>query len=312
MKDKQFKNLDEQVEIFKYKGLIINDEKYAKEVLLRENYFFLSGYRHLFMNPENPKFYLEGTTFEELYSLFLFDRQFRNIIFKNLLIVENNAKSIFSYQLSKKYGYKENDYLKPSNFDMSPDKSRQVNDLIKKMKRQVRVNGSQHTATAHYISNYGYIPLWVLVKVLSFGIISEFYSILKMDDRVSIAKIYNINVEDLTNYLSLLANYRNVCAHEDILFENKTQREINNTVYHALLGIKKVDNEYVQGKNDLFALLIILRQLLRNEDVKNLILEIDRALENLKLNLHTIPMEKVLDRMGFPYNWKEIANIEKR
>ena len=252
MKDKQFKNLDEQVEIFKYKGLIINDEKYAKEVLLRENYFFLSGYRHLFMNPENPKFYLEGTTFEELYSLFLFDRQFRNIIFKNLLIVENNAKSIFSYQLSKKYGYKEHDYLKPSNFDMSPDKSRQVNDLIKKMKRQVRVNGSQHTATAHYISNYGYIPLWVLVKVLSFGIISEFYSILKMDDRVSIAKIYNINVEDLTNYLSLLANYRNVCAHEDILFENKTQREINNTVYHALLGIKKVDNEYVQGKNDLF------------------------------------------------------------
>ncbi len=312
MKDKQFKNLDEQVEIFKYKGLIINDEKYAKEVLLRENYFFLSGYRHLFMNPENPKFYLEGTTFEELYSLFLFDRQFRNIIFKNLLIVENNAKSIFSYQLSKKYGYKEHDYLKPSNFDMSPDKSRQVNDLIKKMKRQVRVNGSQHTATAHYISNYGYIPLWVLVKVLSFGIISEFYSILKMDDRVSIAKIYNINVEDLTNYLSLLANYRNVCAHEDILFENKTQREINNTVYHALLGIKKVDNEYVQGKNDLFALLIILRQLLRNEDVKNLILEIDRALENLKLNLHTITIEKVLDRMGFPHNWEEIANIEKR
>ena len=312
MKNKQFKNLDEQIEIFKYKKMVINNEEYAKEVLLRENYFFLSGYRHLFLDPKNPKFYLEGTTFEELYSLFLFDRQFRNIIFKNLLIVENNAKSIISYQLSKKYGYKENDYLKPNNFDMSPEKSRQVNDLIKKMKRQIRVNGSQHTATLHYISNYGYIPLWVLVKVLSFGIISEFYSILKMDDRVAIAKIYNIEVNDLTNYLSLLANYRNVCAHEDILFENKTQRAINNTVYHALLGIKKVDGEYVEGKNDLFALLIILRQVLRNEDVKNLILEIKRALENLKLNLHTITIEKVLDRMGFPHNWEEIANIEKR
>ena len=195
---------------------------------------------------------------------------------------------------------------------MSPDKSRQVNDLIKKMKRQIRVNGSQHSATMHYISNYGYIPLWVLVKVLSFGIISEFYTILKMDDRVSIAKIYNISVEDLTNYLSILANYRNVCAHEDILFENKTQRTINNTVYHTLLGIKKLDGEYVKGKNDLFALIIILRQVLSNDDVKNLISEIKRALENLKLNLHTIPLEKVLDRMGFPYNWEEIANIEKR
>ncbi len=312
MRDKQFKNLDEQIEIFKFKGLKIEDEEYAKEVLLRENYFFLTGYRHLFMQNENNKVYIEGTTFEELYSLFLFDREFRNIIFKNLLIVENNAKSIFSYQLSKKYGYKENDYLKPANFDMSPEKSRQVNDLIKKMKRQVRVNGYQHSATMHYLNNYGYIPLWVLVKVLSFGIISEFYSILKRDDKVAIAKIYNIDVEDLINYLSILANYRNVCAHEDILYENKTQRSINNTVYHILLGIEKEDGEYVKGKNDLFALIIILRQILTNEGVKNLILELDRLIENLKINLHTIPIEKVLDRMGFPNNWKEIANIEKR
>ena len=312
MRDKQFKNLDEQIEIFKYKGLTINDEKYAKEVLLRENYFFLTGYRHLFMQKDNPKLYLPGTTFEELYSLFLFDREFRNIIFKNLLIVENNAKSIFSYQLSKKYGYKENDYLKPANFDMSPEKSRQVNDLIKKMKRQVRVNGYQHSATMHYLNNYGYIPLWVLVKVLSFGIISEFYSILKQDDKIAISKIYNIDVENLTNYLSILANYRNVCAHEDILYENKTQRSIDDTVFHMLLGIKKENGEYVKGKNDLFALIIILRQILKHEDVKNLILELDRLIENLKMNLHVIPIENVLDRMGFPQNWNEIANIEKR
>ena len=92
MKDKQFKNLDEQIDIFKYKGLTIEDEKYAKEVLLRENYFFLTGYRHMLMQKNNPKKYIDGATFEELYSIFLFDRQFRNLIFKNLLIVENNAK----------------------------------------------------------------------------------------------------------------------------------------------------------------------------------------------------------------------------
>ena len=312
MKDKQFKNLDEQVEIFRHKGLTINNEEYAKEVLLRENYFFLSGYRHLFMQKDNTKTYIDGSTFEELYSLFLFDRQFRNIIFKNLLIVENNAKSIFSYQLSKKYGYKENDYLKPSNFDMSPEKSRQVNDLIRKMKRQVRINGSQHSATMHYISNYGYIPLWVLVKVLSFGIISEFYTILKAEDKIAISRIYNIDVANLTNYLAILANYRNVCAHEDILYENKTQRSINDTVYHILLGLEKENGEYTKGKNDLFALIIILRQILSNEDVKNLILELEKLIDNLSMNLHSISIDKVLDRMGFPSNWKEIANIEKR
>ena len=312
MRDKQFKNLDEQIEIFKYKGLEIEDEEYAKEVLLRENYFFITGYRHLLMQKANPKNYIKGATFEELYSIFLFDRQFRNLIFKNLLIVENNAKSIFSYQLSKKYGYKENDYLKPGNFDMSPEKSRQVNDLIKKMKRQVRINGYQHSATMHYLNNYGYIPLWVLVKVLSFGIISEFFTILKQEDKIAISRIYNIDVDDLSNYFSILANYRNVCAHEDILYENKTQRSIDNTVYHILLNIPKKDGEYVMGKNDLFALIIILRQILSHEDVKSLIIELDRLIENLKFNLHSISIDAVLDRMGFPSNWIEIANIEKR
>ena len=64
MVEKQFKNLNEQIEIFKHKGLIINDEKYTKQVLLRENYFFLNGYRHLLVNAEDRQF-RDGTTFEE-------------------------------------------------------------------------------------------------------------------------------------------------------------------------------------------------------------------------------------------------------
>ena len=43
--------------------------------------------------------------------MFLFDRELRNILFKNLLIVENNIKSIISYTLSIKYGYKDQDTL---------------------------------------------------------------------------------------------------------------------------------------------------------------------------------------------------------
>ena len=34
MIEKQFKNLDEQIEIFKHKGVIVKDEDYAKQVLL--------------------------------------------------------------------------------------------------------------------------------------------------------------------------------------------------------------------------------------------------------------------------------------
>lgn len=311
MGDKQFKNLDEQIELFKYKGLTIANVDYAKDVLLRENYFFLNGYRHIFMKASSNKKYIEGTTFEELYSLFLFDREFRNIMFKNLLIIENNVKSIISYQLSKKYGYKESDYLKLRNFDAKPDKIKQINDLIKKMKRQIRTNGPQHGATMHYINNYGYIPLWVLVKVLSFGIVSELYSVLKVDDRKNIADIYHVNTETFSKYLVMLSNYRNLCAHEDILFSNKTQRFIDDTPYHLMLNIDKTNGEYIYGKNDLFAVIIIMKQMLKDNEVKNMVIEIDHALDNLAYNLKSISIEKVLDQMGFPVNWKNISDIER-
>ena len=311
MIEKQFKNLDEQIEIFKHKGMVVHDERYAKQILLRENYFFLNGYRHLFYKSETEKKFITGTTFEELYSLFLFDRSFRNVIFKYLLVIENNLKSITSYQLSKKYGYRERDYLRAKNFTHDPAKQRQVNDLLKKMKRQIRVNGSQHSATLHYVSNYGYIPLWILVKVLSFGIVSEMFSILKPEDQHEISKVYNVDVEDLLVYLPILANYRNLCAHEDILYENRTQKEIDDTIYHQILDIPKENGEYIYGKSDLFALLIIMRQMLTTEDFKNMTNELENVVATLDYNLTSIKIEKVLNRMGFPKNWKDLAGIER-
>jgi len=306
---KQFKNLTEQIEILKSKGLTIDDEVEAKEILLRENYFFLSGYRHIFLKSPIDRKYIEGSTFNEIYSLFLFDRNFRNIIFKNLLIIENNIKSIVSYQLSKKYGYKEKDYLKPKNFTDEPYKARQVNDLIFKMKRQIRYNGRQHSATMHYLDNYGYIPLWILVKVLSFGIISELYSILKLEDKISIAEYYNLDVENLSAYLSILANYRNLCAHEDILFENRTQKMINDTKCHMELKIPITDNEYIYGKNDIFALIIIMKTMLKNNEFSKMIHDISMELDLLDANVRTVDFSKILDRMGFPENWIDISKI---
>ena len=308
---KTFKTIDEQIEILKSKGLEIDDIDYAKDVLLRENYFFISGYRHLFLKSPKDRMFLNGTNFIELYAMFNFDRQIRNILFKNILIVENNAKSIFSYVLSRKYGYKEKDYLNPSNFDRTNEKVRQVNDLLKKIKRQIRVNGGQHSATMHYISNYGYVPFWVVVKVLSFGLISELYTIMKREDQKDIAEVYKISVESLLIYLPILANFRNLCAHEDIMYDHKTQRMIDDTRYHSYLDIPRTNGEYIYGKDDLFALVIILKQLLREEDFVLLINELSYELDILEGKLKTISLDKVLDTMGFPNNFRDIARLDE-
>ena len=310
MNNKVFKNLDEQIEILKDKGLIINDIEYTKEVLLRENYFFIMGYRHLFLKHDSSRKFIDGTTFDELYSLFVFDRMFRNIIFKNILIVENNYKSIFSYTLSKNYGYKERDYLNAKNFDNDKSRSRQINDLIRKVKRQFNVNGRQHGATSHYIDNYGYIPLWIGVKVISFGLMSEMFSILKPSDKVSIASVYKIEPDEMEMYLPILANYRNLCAHEDIVFNHFTQRIIPDTKYHSMLQIDKSNNEYIYGKNDIFALIIILKRLLTKVDFKMMMNEINYEFDRLCGKLHVIKIDDVINAMGFPPNYKDIMYME--
>ena len=308
MNKKEFRTLDEQVSIMKSKGLIMEDEDRVKDILLRENYFFINGYRTLFFD-SNRKFY-QGTTFDELYSTFLFDRNLRNILFKNLLVVENNIKSIISYQLSKKYGYKEVDYLNPKNFTQDIKESRRVEDVLNKMKRQIRINGEKHTATYHYITKYKYVPLWILVKVLSFGLINELYGILKEEDKQEIADIYKIDKDTLKVYIQLLSNYRNLCAHEDIVFNHKTQTYINDTKYHSLLNIKKNSlEEYEQGKNDLFSVVIIFKQMLQKERFNDFIKEVRMSFDIFDSNVNTISNDKLLNEMGFPKNYLDIINL---
>ena len=307
--EKIFKTLDEQIKILQNKGLIIPDENYAKEILLRENYFFLSGYRHLFLESNTNRTFIKNTTFNELYSVFYFDRHIRNIIFKNLLIIENNIKSILAYEVSMNYGIKEEQYLNPKNFVRDASRKKQVNDLLKKLNRQIRINGSSHQATQHYIEKYGYIPLWIVVKILSFGIVGEFYSILKLEDQKNIAEFFHVKADELLIRLPILANYRNLCAHEDLLYDHKAQRAISDTIYHSKLEIPKRDGEYIYGKDDLYALVIILKSLLRADDFYLLMENLDYEINLLSSKLKSISIEKVLDYMGFPINYKEIVRF---
>lgn len=310
MGKKIFKTLDEQIDILKNRGLIIEDVDKAKAVLFRENYFFINGYRHLFQRPNVDNEFIVGTTFDELYGTFVFDRNIRNIMFKYILIIENNMKSIISYYLSRKYGFKEKEYLNPKNFNQDSIKVRQVYDVLNKVKRQIRVNGKQHAATSHYMNNYGYIPLWILVKVLSFGIISELYGILKPEDQIKIAEVYHLDPETMMTYLQLLSNFRNLCAHEDMLYDHRTQKVIPDTRFHKFLDIEQIDGDYKYGKNDLFALIIIMKQMLTENEFNDVLYQIGYEIDILDSKVDTVPLNAILNKIGFPDNFRDIVDID--
>ena len=47
------------------------------------------------------------------------------------------------------------------------------------------------------------------------------------------------------------------------------------------------------------------------DDFKNMCIEINNCIETLNYNLHTISINKVLEKMGFPLNWEDIRKIER-
>ena len=136
----------------------------------------------------------------------------------------------------------------------------------------------------------------------TFNIIKE-YTSGEMD-------LYHMDVETLGIYISLLANFRNICAHEDILYDYRTQRVIPDNKYHEILNIDKTDDEYIYGKNDLFALLIMLKQMLSEDEFHDLLGEISYEVDYLDGIVDVVPLNNILNRLGFPDNWRDIEQID--
>ena len=153
--------------------------------------------------------------------------------------------------------------------------------------------------------------MWVGVKVLSFGLMWELFSILKEEDKEEIASYYDdIDAAELEDFLSILSNYRNLCAHEDILYNHVTQKSICDSKIHQQLEIPMVDGEYIYGKNDIFALIIILKHVLTFSDFKMMMNEIVYEIDWLSSKLKSIDVNKILYRMGFPDNYQQISYLE--
>ena len=80
-------DIDAQIENLKNLGLTIPDEDSAKEFLSDVSYFrFIKAYS-LGMKPKNGK-YIEGTSFDTLKELYLFNSNFRQLLFPLIERVE--------------------------------------------------------------------------------------------------------------------------------------------------------------------------------------------------------------------------------
>ena len=245
-----------------------------------------------------------------MYAIYKFDRDLKGLIFDYINIIENNVKSYVAYAFSDAYGNA--DYIKRENF--RPE--RRYDKEFEELKLQINSNLDRNFLNPKsdvklYLDQNKSLPLWVLVKVFTFGNIVNFFKLMKIEDKQEVAQGFNISPYSLEDYLRMLNIVRNICAHGDILFNLRLNFKIKlrDCDYHKKLGIKKVNNSYECGMNDLFAIMIILKRLMQPEEFDEMFIKIERLLCNLKNKLDDLSYENLLRLMGFPENYDLLNSL---
>lgn len=352
MKPKIYKTYRQLISILRSRGLNIKQGSAGSRtmrILEKENYYnVINGYKDLFIQTPatdtTDEVYKTTATFDEIFALYSFDREIRIIYLKYILKLENHFKTVVSHCFSQKYGH--DNYLKLSSFqheassdsyelshiakrnhlDMTADldKIKQISaeenvsnvtrllgDIQQEIARQLN---KHHQVVTHYMTQHGYIPLWVLVNVLTFGKVTTFYRNLKEDDKIEIAKQFGINYKELHKYMTMMGFARNVCAHDERFFDIRFSQRLHTKSIKNFSSLKlprDKSGSYTKGTCDAYAIAIIFTQLLSKPDLKEFASSMNSEIKKLSKSLVTISADEVLSRMGYTSDWKEILNIVK-
>lgn len=241
---KPFKTIDEQVEILRSRGLGISDQNRAAAFLLRENYYaVVNGYKDAFLDLEASNLagedrYRDGSTFDALSRVFIFDKELRDVTMAILLEAEAAMRTATVYAFCSVHGGPD-DYLNPacycSKSDYRPE-WRYTKGLIRLLStlQGVRDNRPHKAYIAHYDKNYHVVPLWVASKCLTFGIMSAFFDFqeqsVKTRTCVALARALGCPVvkqRALEYAYHTLPEFRNVCAHGERLYCARAGKNID-------------------------------------------------------------------------------------
>lgn len=271
MADKGFKTIDEQIEILRSRGLRIDDEEKAKQFLLRNNYYRISGYS---LTLRRNDIFFKSASFQNIVDIYSFDHELRHSILQYLEIIEVQMKSIYAHEFTRVHG--PTAHLDDSFFT---DKAKHK-EIIDKVNRQKEQRLPHEAYLKHFVNDlHQDIPLWAYIDLFTISDISFLYSISEPEIKDAVAHEFNLNMKKgskiLGSYMHSMTIIRNLCAHgsriynrlfeqkpslnkkeQALLRKNKDGSIDNAHFYGFLLVIKRLlpSDKYVEMKNSIIAL----------------------------------------------------------
>lgn len=289
--NKQPISVSEQIAKLQSRGLIIANSQKAAHYLSNISYYRLRAYTYPFQdnNQENQPF-TSAISFEEIISLYVFDRQLRLLIFNAIEKIEISFRTQIIYQYALTHG--SHWHLKPELYNNTVYFAEQIGSLAKEIDR------SNETFIKHYKDKYSKPtspPSWMSLEVSSMGLLSKLFKNLKKDEtKNKVANYYGLkDVDMFCNWMFCFSILRNTCAHHG--------RVWNRRLPEMTIPQKPLFN-YVENKtfykNKTYAILCnivyILNIISPEHSFKTKLVEL----------MHNCPLAQEKE-MGFPKNWHQ-------
>ena len=255
-------DVSKQIENLISLGLEIEDKNYAESLLNRVFYYRLIKAYSITLKEDGK--YIDGTTFENIVDLYLFDMELRHILFSLIEYIEVYLRAVITNYFSLKYGnfgYKDISNYKKKNFQKS---------TLKELEREIKRN-KKSPFIHNFKENYegGKIPFYVAIEVASFGTLSKLYKNMENEDKKEIAKEFEVDYIYLESWIENLSYVRNICAHYGRLYGAKltktpklykeylNQGISNNTIFASKINLKILaeDDYYDKFHTDLLELI---------------------------------------------------------
>lgn len=321
---KPFKTLRSQLKILRNRGLNVSTDGKPMRVLERIGYYTLiNGYKTLFLTRDSngkiihPEKFIKDASFNEILSLYNFDKELRSILYSALLEYETNLGSELAYRFSEEFP-DENSYLAIDNFNGYDISSvvGTISSLSNTIKNKTSVNKNQENAIKHYVNNHGHVPLWVLVNFLTFGELNYFYRNCQDKVQMNIAKDfsnhlrreynkkYDISIKPETiNAINHLVNhFRNAVAHNEITYSKHLYKSPGIQSIKNILSLPVLLN----SQAGIFELVISLKVVLPRKEYSIMAKRIIKLLEKYREQFHSVDFNAILQDMNFPTNYQEL------
>lgn len=240
--DKPFLTIDEQIDLLEIRG--VSQTEGERRALMREGYYsIVNGYKEPFLEREKTKEcvddrYISGTSFDDIFALFSFDRSLRSLTFSQLIKAEATARTAITYTFASAHRSQdayllqesyctETEYLEYNKSGNSyADELSGLTSILKRTRDK-----SDSDFIAHYREVHGVVPIWVLCNALTFGNIQHFFNLMKPDEKISVCKMIAestgrkgskllgyFDVDEARVSLEILVKFRNLCAHDERLY----------------------------------------------------------------------------------------------